>query len=85
MPDIGKINRGPTASQLIRLAYENKWELEGAFFEMERHYDAFYHIAHITEQRKALVQELRELGLVKGKHLIDVDVAQLMEDLNLHV
>ncbi len=85
MSDKSSINSGPTATRLIRLAYENNWSLEDAYFEMERHYDAFYHIEHIVPQRKALLGELRELGLVEGHHLKDVDIPELMDDLNLHV
>lgn len=84
MGNIDAINKGPNAAQLIRLAYDNQWSLEAAYFEMERHYDAFYHIACMAEQRKALVAELRDLGLVEGKCLIDADIPQLMGDLNLH-
>tara|TARA_R110000850_G_scaffold184824_3_gene310542 strand:- start:1547 stop:1804 length:258 start_codon:yes stop_codon:yes gene_type:complete len=82
-PNIDMINKGPSAADVIRLGIALDLSLDAAYFHMQRHYDAFFHIASFNEQNNALVQELKGLGLVEDNQLRDVDLKQLAEDLSL--
>tara|TARA_R110002153_G_scaffold52258_2_gene146571 strand:- start:122 stop:391 length:270 start_codon:yes stop_codon:yes gene_type:complete len=83
-PNIDMINKGPSAADVIRLGIDLDLDLSGAYFHMQRHYDTFFHIASFHEQNKALVKELKDLGLVEDKQLRDVDLKQLAEELKVY-